>query len=114
LVFPSVEIPSFFAVSIRTSVSGAAGGEVGLVASLYALSISFRANPIDLANSGSFCGPHTNSTTMIANTMSHSYPTIANLFARVSCNQLALKGLSISFQVLNGDMDRPQFRIASG
>jgi hypothetical protein len=44
---------------------------------------------------------------MIANTMSHSYPTIANSFARVPCSQLALKCLSISFQASNGDLDCP-------
>jgi len=46
--------------------------EVAVDTSLAAFSNSFLASPIDLANSGSFCGPQRKITTSMATTISHS------------------------------------------
>jgi len=83
LVFPSVEMPRFFAAVISGSLLLCAVlGCVNVAdeASFAAFSNSFLARPRDLASSGSFCGPHRKMTRSIATTINHSYPTRANEF----------------------------------
>lgn len=82
-VLPSVLIPRFLAAVINGSVAGVELVEAVLTAeeaSFAALSNSFLANPMDLASSGSFCGPQRKTTNKMPRTISHSYPTRAKAF----------------------------------
>lgn len=57
----------------------------GDVSSLDAFSNSRLARPIDLAISGSFCGPHRKMTTSITTTLMASNPTNAKFASHVYC-----------------------------
>jgi len=78
LVLPSVVMPMLFAASRSGSCSVSFVVEVvGLEIDDISLALfwnSFFARPIDLASSGSFCGPQRKITSKIPTTMSHSYP----------------------------------------
>ena len=96
-VFPSVVIPRDFAATIRGSRvaadgADAGGGDVeggmyvdGDVSSFDAFSNSRFARPMDLAISGSFCGPHKKMTTSITTTLMASNPTSAKFASHVKC-----------------------------
>ncbi len=82
-VLPSVVIPKFLAAMIKGSAEVSVVGLVVVPAdetSFAAFSNSFLASPMDLANSGSFCGPQRKITSKIAAMISHSYPTKAKNF----------------------------------
>lgn len=79
-VLPSVVIPRFLAATISGSVSAVVVGAPVVPpndTSFAAFSNSFLARPIDLASSGSFCGPQRKTTSKIPTTINHSYPTRA-------------------------------------
>lgn len=87
-------IPRDFAAIMSGSVADGVdvdvevGGGVyveGDVSSLDAFSNSRLARPIDLAISGSFCGPHRKMTTSITTTLMASNPTNAKFASHVYC-----------------------------
>jgi hypothetical protein len=76
-VLPSVVIARLLAATISGSVSALVEGTLVVATddtSFVTLSNSFLARPIDLASSGSFCGPQRKTTSKIATTINHSYP----------------------------------------
>ena len=62
----------------------------GDVSSLDAFSNSRLAKPIDLAISGSFCGPHKKMTTSITTTLMASNPTSAKPISHPQCSGSAI------------------------
>ncbi len=86
-------MPRLFAATINGSgvVSVGELGVVGLEISFAALSNSFLASPMDLANSGSFCGPQRKTIKTTAITISHSYPTRAIDFHNISMRSASYK-----------------------
>lgn len=87
-------IPRDFAATMSGSTVDGVGGDAdvggglyvdGDVISLDAFSNSRFARAIDLAISGSFCGPHRKTTTSITTTLMSSNPTSAKFASYMEC-----------------------------